>query len=516
MKNSMETQKSSIEYGPKGLCTFKLLGSKIVILPWLSIKYLAISIIILFASVIIFNKALLPVAVAQGNLVSTDWQEENNRINKNMYKKNLATIEFPVWHSKGIPLPAETSENKRILLMGDSFVWGDGYANVNDIWWRQLERELHQRGYTHTEVIAAGMCGWSTHQQLDAAAQLVNKYNPDLIIWGYVTNDPDEYVVKLITPEQNQEAENAGNEVLIGQMKQQLETLRKNKEIEEAESDLEAYSYNEWENKLLKGKNLELYTKTVQNLAEYQKSINIPGFMMTLPNHPGKLSFDNKYAPIIPLYENAKYPFYNIITEFEKKYPDHKPPAGANILAWGINPANGHPGVYSTRFYAEKAADYIENFYPQCLGEKSVNTDHTKVVKINDWMPYSLDLYQQAETSVYTFEYPDSEEYMMHMPINSPYIQLNLEIPVQIKSIKLEGTGLTQASLYITTENPVYNVDSGIMTELGKGKAGRKLSWDLDKYEITEKVSTIRLSAIVSPTDRKLTLSIIPMVTDSF
>lgn len=494
-------------HGPRGLFHADILGNKFVILPWLSLKYLVISIIILFCAAFIFNKAIIPVAIAQGKLVTSDWKTENHLINKNNFKKNLATKELPIWHSAGLPLPEAKAHGKRILVMGDSFVWGDGYANVNDIWWRQLERELQRRGYLDVEVIAAGLCGWSTHQQLDAVPGLVQKYYPDLIIWGYVTNDPDENVVKLIMPEE-QVAEQS-DEVLMGQLKEQLGMLRAKKDTKTADSDELAYSYDEWNSKLLQGKNLELYKQTLAKLADFHKSTGIPGFMMTLPPFPGYELYSKKYEPVRALNENNNYVFYDILDEFIAQYPDGNPYPNASPLSWGINPANGHPGVYSTVFYAQRAADYIENNLPNCLGIKSNPAKYSPEVNINDWMPEDIEIYKSDENK-YEFFYPESEENMLRLPVYKPYVQLNLETPVKIKSIKLEGAGLKQATLFITTIHPDLNIDTNEMIELGNEKAGRKITWDLAYYRITDAVNTIRINAFVSDIEQKITVTVIP------
>ncbi len=63
---------------------------------------------------------------------------------------------------------------------------------MNDIWWRQLAREVDRRGYKDVEIIAAGMQGINTRIELDVAKKVIPKFKPDLVIWGYIPNDADE------------------------------------------------------------------------------------------------------------------------------------------------------------------------------------------------------------------------------------------------------------------------------------------------------------------------------------
>jgi hypothetical protein len=104
------------------------------------------------------------------------------------------TIRSRFSRSAGIN-PAQTKQRggSRVLVIGDSFVWGDGYLNANDIWWRKVGRELHKRGYWNVEVVAAGFNGASTQRELAwvRAGGLARLASRDLVLPGYVTNDPD-------------------------------------------------------------------------------------------------------------------------------------------------------------------------------------------------------------------------------------------------------------------------------------------------------------------------------------
>jgi hypothetical protein len=94
---------------------------------------------------------------------------------------------------------------KRILVVGDSFVWGWAQDNINNVWWKQLSYALKKNGYQDVEIIAAGMNGFSIvdeTQKIILDEEYIESIQPDLIIIGYVYNDweimdeKDEYFVK--------------------------------------------------------------------------------------------------------------------------------------------------------------------------------------------------------------------------------------------------------------------------------------------------------------------------------
>ena len=178
----------------------KLGRKRYPLLPLQAFTYLAI--LLLSALVVLAATELFVGHTQKSGILSTEaWEEEDKVINHNNQAK--VKMRGSVWTSAGIPYPKEKGMGKRILVIGDSFVWGDGYANANDIWWRQLDRELKRRGYWQVEVVAAGASGASTLDQLWWLRndQHLKALAPDAIIIGYASNDPD---VKLVVPPNTQ------------------------------------------------------------------------------------------------------------------------------------------------------------------------------------------------------------------------------------------------------------------------------------------------------------------------
>lgn len=420
--------------------------------------------------------------------------KENEIINlNNKYKVQMD----PVWHSKGHHVSLK-KKSKRILVMGDSFVWGDGYANMNDLWWRQLEIELLRRGYEDIDVIAAGECGWSTHNQLNhIKISTIMTYKPDIIIWGYVTNDADEqYVKQLPYPQFNAALPELEKKDLILRFLKSKETylptltrllinLRRQKLITMNSPQEECgYSYTDWELELLKGENIKHYRNTVAELNAFMDSTGIPYFFVTLPSFPIKSYYKQRYDPVFKLFENTHTPYYDLFTSFDKNYDLIE----TLFLNWYINPANVHPGRRSTSFYAQQVANILEKDFNDILPAPTDTTRTLNRLRINDWIPVSMDIEQNENTI--SFAYPDDDSLMRRLPHNHSYVQLNLEVPIKISGIMISGKELLSGKLSLIRDN----IDDRNIYEIGE-KKGNNLTWDLKKSSENAPVRTINIHA---------------------
>lgn len=77
----------------------------------------------------------------------------------------------------------------RIVVIGDSVAQGQG-VSVIDSFGKALEAKLTKQFNQHIEVILLARSGYSTSQQLYILKNEAFRYDPDLIIWSYVLNDP--------------------------------------------------------------------------------------------------------------------------------------------------------------------------------------------------------------------------------------------------------------------------------------------------------------------------------------
>ena len=76
---------------------------------------------------------------------------------------------------------------KRIILLGDSFVMGDG-VREEDTLSSQLEKEL-RKDIPQAEVLNFGVSGWNTRSEIVYLGTVGLKFQPDLVIVVYVLND---------------------------------------------------------------------------------------------------------------------------------------------------------------------------------------------------------------------------------------------------------------------------------------------------------------------------------------
>jgi len=476
------------------LFVFTLRGKDLEVFPFFTLRHFIFLIIIAILCLFIIDRILLPEAALKGSLdVSGQWKRENGIINENNYKKIGMN---PVWQSPGFSVSPEKRTSKRILVMGDSFAWGDGYANMNDLWWRQLQIELRRRGYKDVEVISAGLYGWGTRQQLELARKVVPVYKPDLVIWGYVTNDPDEGVLPVLIDTEAWEKydENLKEtysfhrliykkiEPIFPNFARIVRDFRMKKLLHDnPPPESTGIPYPEWELQLLYGENFERYGNTLKEVAAFIAESQIPQFFVTLPNLPDHSWFQMRYGTVIKLFSRNNIPFYDLLPKYIEKYGDDRRP----VLQWGINPANGHPGVVTTKFYAEYVADLLEKQYPRVLPEKGAFAPE---IHVNDWMPWDLRIVRNDRRI--EFIYPETGELMLHMPYGYPYVQFNLQFPLPLSGITLEGEGLKSANLDMT-----FDDGDGINVYQMGERTGHALTWELAEKHGGKAVKTIRISA---------------------
>ncbi len=96
------------------------------------------------------------------------------RVKVNINQKGLRDIDYPY---------KRIQDKKRILVLGDSFVWGWG-VEQEQIFTEQMERLL-----SNVEVINAGVAGYSTDQELLWLRYEGARYTPDLVVLVMCGND---------------------------------------------------------------------------------------------------------------------------------------------------------------------------------------------------------------------------------------------------------------------------------------------------------------------------------------
>lgn len=497
-------------------------AAKAAIFPQLSVKYFSLSLALLLLVSIVLDRLIIPALEDDGKLVSSSWSEEDEFIYYWAHARNKADLAHnPVWHSRLWTVPEKSQKAHRILVLGDSFAWGHGYSNMNDIWWRQLARELDRRGYKDVEVIAAGMQGLNTRLELEVAKKVIPRFKPDLVIWGYIPNDAEEISTQnaesldqklLFRPHRKNgvlEAFKGLYPHLSYQLLAQREAyLRKTRSGEFAKEN-----QPNWVFSMLSGENWKRYSKTLDNTAEYLNSLSIPSFIMFLPYEcPGKIDFaeikahyDRLFPPIRKAFEDRNVHVVDAYDTWIKAAEGEENLQKKGVLWFGINPANAHPNTWATHAYGSHAADVLEKDFAPILGTKSSKSPTQTSIRVNDCIPPNLQIQQNDNKIVIVYPAKKSDDFR-NMPLRKPFIELNLETPINAKEISLGGTGLKGASLYVTNVDGRKHFDNGEMFNLGQ-KSGSWLLWKVPESHGRE-INTISISANVVGQSRGLILEI--------
>ena len=477
---------------PGQLATLRFRRWIIPIIPAWSVVYLFVALLIIFAGALTLDRKVMPGLERDRMIPSKSWQYETDRINLHIREKK---IDGRVWRSTGHPVSEIKSKSKRILVLGDSFAWGAALANINDVWWLQLQRELAWRGYNDVEVIASAAAGASTRKQLEFARAVVPAYQPDLIIWGYVTNDPDENLVRSIDlsrvrqrllGEKTHTAIVSLIEDTLPYIAYRLNELRFQKLQHLLSGPDYGYEYSNWELRLLKGENLARYRATLADVKRFHDETGIPGYFMTLPNHPSPQRFAPRHAGVAPLFSEAGIPFHDILDEFTRAW------GGLPLLRYAATPNDGHPGPISTRFFALQAANILESQYNGVLGARTKSPAAT--FHVNDWNPANLAVRHDVGRRTISFWYPMSSENMLRMPFGRPYVQLNLELPLPIRAVRVQGSYLQSAAISYTEVATSTGFDNLQVRSLPPQR-GDDLKWVLPQ-RAGSLINTLRLEGV--------------------
>jgi hypothetical protein len=89
-----------------------------------------------------------------------------------------------------VPAPARPGAI-RLVVIGDSFVWGQGFEDLDERWVSVLQRDLDRRTQPgRFEVVPVGRGGTSSMNQAEwLTPERLARLEPDALVLGFVTND---------------------------------------------------------------------------------------------------------------------------------------------------------------------------------------------------------------------------------------------------------------------------------------------------------------------------------------
>ena len=121
-----------------------------------------------------------------------------------------------------VPKPVGTI---RVLLLGDSFTFGYG-VNYEDTWPVIVERLLEKSGGRRIDLVKAGIEGMDTRSEFVLLQELVPKYDPDVVIVGFLINDLYSNSLYAIEQEKAVPDRNTDNEATEDSAESWLGTMK--------------------------------------------------------------------------------------------------------------------------------------------------------------------------------------------------------------------------------------------------------------------------------------------------
>lgn len=224
----------------------------------------------------------------------------------------------------------------RVAVIGDSFIWGDGLP-FEKVWSHKLGRKISEK-YKNIEVLSWGKNGWSTLDEYNFFIENGYQFNIDLLLFGFVHNDPDMGDYKHMNPLWYNR---------VGFMFKILPRLTR------AVMDyLYDGSYARWMKKLYEEENLNKYQLLLLKIKALEQKHSLKIAFIFTPN-----SINAEYQVLSPKIEsvlsNVGLDYINLYPFMLDKFSDVNPDS------LKANPANPHPGDKLTEFYAEEAFAFI-------------------------------------------------------------------------------------------------------------------------------------------------------------
>ncbi len=240
--------------------------------------------------------------------------------------------------------------SRRIAVLGDSFIWGDAVA-YERIWSHKLERIL-QKKIPSVELMSWGGNGWSTQRQLRFLKEEGYKFHPDMLLIGFVANDPDVGLVPRFSFTWQKMIWLKPAEWFVPNALDFLSSGINNLLMKYG---YKGYGYVVWEHRLYEEKNLRAYREVLVELRDFCKEQEIElRFIMTPSNNAPY--YKEVFGKVTPLLKELEIPYLNLVSKVESEFK------GRTSRSLWATPANAHPGDELTTVFAEGAFSYLEDY----------------------------------------------------------------------------------------------------------------------------------------------------------
>lgn len=242
----------------------------------------------------------------------------------------------------------------RIAVLGDSFIWGDGVPNLDDVWTHRLEAKLIQEFGDTVEVLTWGRRGWSTHRQLAFLQGEGSEFEIDYLLVGYVFNDPH-------IPERSMPRRTFVWDKVVKKMLPFLKntTLVVTDVINNALYSLpyfDNWGYWGWQRQLYSDENLEKYEVILRDLQRVCQDREIEyQFVITPSWHTRELR--SEAIPLLEIFDSLGIPYIDLRPAFDDAFGGFSAKQVREEL-WA-NPADSHPSPRLHGFFADEVFDFL-------------------------------------------------------------------------------------------------------------------------------------------------------------
>lgn len=373
----------------------------------------------------------------------------------------------------------------------------DGYQNINDSWWRLLERALKLRGLGNVRVIGLGLRGWSIVDEAREIQSFLKREKPDLIVWGISGNDfaadPKSFQKLLVVPrwlyfvplEMAFSAYFPNCYVVLDNWRSDIASAL-------LANERNGFPYFQWEERLLDIEaNKTAALDSVRKVNAICKSAKTKVIVALLPFRPDKNSERRLYNPAQKLLEQAGIQVCPSHGRLNQEWPPHTTKYKVSDIvvnariSTSISPANAHPSAQVSEICTNAIADQIKNGEPQLFSKEKIKTE----VIINDLLP-ALAIVKYDRKQI-TFKLARNAE-TLTMPLGAAHLLLGLDMPAQLSSIQLSGDELLSAFCYVELIEPSRIASDNTLKNMGLREGTREI-WNTADAIGKSRINAIRI-----------------------
>ena len=291
--------------------------------------------------------------------VSIHWIPERYKsLDQRIFQRSADRFRRHPYGFNGPITSFETTGGKsRIVLLGDSFVWGKGLP-FEQSWGRKLEKHL-QHTAPHIELVEWARNGWSTVDQLKfLETKLGGRIDANYAVVGFTVNDPDltrkDWILHRKEIDWNMMALEPARAILpntVDFLTGHIDAI-----LELATDD---FGYGNWIRFLWSDDNLIHYRTILRRMKTLFESQGIPLLFAFTPQYPNAPYFLPKHKKIASILDELGIPYVDLYPFVAAAF--NKESYGPGFRELWANPADGHPGDAVTSVLADAVLAHLQD-----------------------------------------------------------------------------------------------------------------------------------------------------------